>query len=89
MTRKTKQGKNLAAKDLAGVAADFEHHDFTPDELKKIKKTRRRSPRLGEANAEVYSFRAPPSYKDRIRRRADSDKKSESQIIRDALDAYL
>ncbi len=89
MSRKTKADKTHSDEDLAGIATDFESHDFTSDELTKIKKTRSRSPSLGVAKAEVYSFRAPPNYKDRIKRRADSDDKSESQVIRDALDAYL
>lgn len=71
------------------IAQAFEHQDFTAEELTAVKKTRRRSPRLGESKAEVYSFRAPPTYKDRIRRRAQSDEKTESEVIREALDAYL
>jgi len=71
------------------IAKKFEEQEFTPDELATIKKTRRRAPRLGEAKAEVYSFRAPPKYKDRIKRRAASDNKTESEVIREALDAYL
>jgi len=71
------------------IAAEFEHQSFDADELGEIKKTRRRSPRIGEAKAEVYSFRAPPSYKARIKRRASADNKSESEVVREALDAYL
>lgn len=37
----------------------------------------------------MYTFRAQPGYKNRIKQRAASDDKSESQVIRDALDAYL
>ena len=71
------------------IASEFEKREFTADELATVKKTRRRTPRLGEAKAEVYSFRAPPRYKDRIKRRAASDNKTESEVIREALDAYL
>lgn len=71
------------------IAAEFEARSFDADELGEIKKTRRRSPRLGEARAEVYSFRAPPNYKKRIRRRASAENKSESEVIREALDAHL
>ena len=63
--------------------------EFSPEELAAIKKTRRRSPRLGDAKAEVQTFRAPPSLMDRIRQKAASDGTTESQVIRDALDAYL
>ena len=71
------------------IADEFESREFGPDELAAIKKTRRRSPRLGEAKAEVQTFRAPPSLTDRIRQKAASDGTTESQVIRDALDAYL
>ena len=71
------------------IAAEFESRSFDADELGEIKKTRRRSPRIGEAKAEVYSFRVPPSYKERLKRRAYDDNKTESEIVREALDAYL
>lgn len=71
------------------IASDFEDHSFDAEELQEIKKTRRRSPRIGEAKAEVYSFRAPPSYKARIGRRASAENKTESEVVREALDAYL
>ena len=75
--------------DIEAIASEFESREFTPDELAEVRKTRRRSPRLGEARAEVYTFRAPPSYKARIARRAAADAITDSQVIRDALDAYL
>ena len=89
MSNETKADRKLSGDEIKAVAADFENREFTPDELTKVKRTRRRSPRIGEARAEVYTFRAPPSYKNRIKQRAASDDKTESQVIRDALDAYL
>ena len=73
----------------AEIASAFESREFSSEELAAIKKTRRRSPRLGEAKAEVQTFRAPPSLVDRIRERATSDGTTESQVIRHALEAYL
>lgn len=58
---------------VGAVAAGFEKREFTTDELAKIKRTRRRSPRIGEARAEAKTLRAPPSYKSRIKQRAESD----------------
>lgn len=81
--------KPLSDDDIGAIAAEFEHREFAPAELDTIRKTRRRSPRLGEARAEVYTFRAPPSYKRRIQERAAAQHVTESQVIRDALDAYL
>ena len=75
--------------DPAEIASAFESREFSSEELAAIKKTRRRSPRLGEATAEVHTFRAPPSLVDRIRERATSDGTTESQVIRHALEAYL
>lgn len=89
MSNEAKTDKTLTGDEIKSVAAEFESREFTPDELTKIKRTRRRSPRIGEARAEVYTFRAPPSYKKRIKKRAASDDTTESQVIRDALDAYL
>jgi hypothetical protein len=89
MNRKTTSGRPLTDNDLAEIARDFEEHEFTHDELSNIKHTRRRTPTIGEATAVVVAFRAPPAYKDRIKRRAESDHTTESQVIRDALDAYL
>ena len=89
MSNEAKTDRTLTGDEIKPVAADFENREFTTDELTKIKRTRRRSPRIGEARAEVYTFRAPPSYKKRIKKRAATDDKTESQVIRDALDAYL
>lgn len=88
MNRTAKNGKTLTDEEIAAIADDFESTEFTSEDVAKIK-TRRRSPRLGDTNAEVLTFRAPGAYKDRIKERADVDHKSESQVIRDALDAYL
>ena len=79
----------LTGDEVEAIATDFEERDFAPDELAKIKRTRRRSPRIGETRAEVYTFRAPHSYKSRIQQRAASDETTVSQVIRDALDSYL
>lgn len=89
MSRQASDSAQLPDGDLAAMAEGFESQQFSPDELAVIRRTRRRSPRLGEAKAEVRTFRAPPSLMDRIRRRAASDHTTESQVIRDALDAYL
>ncbi len=89
MNRTTKNGKTLTDEELTAIADDFETTDFTPEDVTTIKKTKHRSPRIGGTKAEVFTFRAPGAYKDRIRDRADADDKSENQVIRDALDAYL
>ncbi|MCP4103096.1 MAG: hypothetical protein GY750_17005, partial [Lentisphaerae bacterium] len=67
MTRKAKNGKALTDEEIEAIADDFESADFTPEDVEKIKKTRRRSPRIGETKAEVVTFRAPTDYKVRIK----------------------
>ena len=89
MKNKTENDKDPTGDEIEAIAADFEERTFAPDALSKIKRTRRRSPRIGEARADVYTFQAPPSYKCRIKQWATSDKTTESQVIRDARDAYL
>lgn len=79
MKNNTETDKDPTGDEIEAIAADFEERAFTPDELSKLKRTRRRSPRIGEALADVYTFRAPPSYKRRIKQRATSDKTTESQ----------
>ena len=89
MSRQTGARAQPTDEDLAAISDEFESRRFSPGELATIRRTRRRSPRLGEDKAEVRTFRAPPSLMDRIRQRAASDRTTESQVIRDALDAYL
>ncbi|WP_420639195.1 ribbon-helix-helix protein, CopG family [Candidatus Poriferisocius sp.] len=89
MSTETEPSSAVAGQEIEAIAVEFERREFTPDELGRIKRTHRRSPRIGEARAEVYTFRASPSYKNRIRQRAETEEKSQSQVIRDALDAYL
>ena len=80
---------SLTDDGINAIVTDFENRDFESTELTAIRKTRRRSPRLGETKAEVYTFRAPRSYKRRIQEQAAAQEITESQVIRDALDAYL
>lgn len=89
MSAESRMEPTSTEEDLVDIADAFENREFSPVELVAIKRTRRRSPRLGEAKAKVQTFRAPPSLMDRVRRKAASDGTTESQVIRDALDAYL
>ena len=53
-------GAHLPDRDLAAIAEEFESRQFSPDELAVIRRTRRRSPCLGEAKAEVRNTRRLP-----------------------------
>ncbi len=85
----TSKATTPSDEEIAEIADDFATREFSDDELASIKKSRRRTPTIGDAAAEVVTFRAPPAYKERIKARAQADHTSESQVIRDALDAYL
>ena len=52
MSNETKTDRTLTGDEARSVAADFENREFTPDELAKIKRARRRSPRIGEVRGE-------------------------------------
>ena len=52
MSNETKTDRTLTSDEARSVAADFENREFTSDELAKIKRTRRRSPRIGEVRGE-------------------------------------
>ena len=57
--------------EMTTIARDFERREFNPKELAAIKATRRRSPRLHEA--ETQTFHASASLMGRIRERASSE----------------
>ena len=49
MINETKTDRTVSGDEIEAMAADFEKREFTPDELARIKRTRRRSPRIGPA----------------------------------------
>ncbi len=53
MNRKTQPARTLSNEEITKLAADFETGEFTPAELTKINKTRRRKPRIDEAKDEA------------------------------------
>ena len=61
MSNETRTDRTASDDEMEAIAAGFEEREFTTDELAKIKRTRRRSPRTGEARAEVYTSPAPPA----------------------------
>lgn len=53
ISRESEVPAESSASDLAAIANAFESREFSRDELGAIGKTRRRSPKLGEAKAEA------------------------------------
>lgn len=85
----TKSGKTFTELELMAMAERLADREYTSDELAAMKGTRRRTPRLGETATKPSSYRIPDRLKEQLKKRAKTDKKSESDIVRDALDAYL
>lgn len=85
----TKSGKTLTEAELTAMAEELAAREYTDAELMTMKKTRRRTPRLGDTVTKPSSYRIPDHIKTKLRKRAKSDNKSESDVVRDALDAYL
>ncbi len=48
MPRHTKTGEVLTDDDLGSRADEFEQTEFAPENVEVVKKTRRRSPRIGD-----------------------------------------
>jgi len=85
----TKSGKTFTEAELTAMAEQLAEREYTDAELMAMKKTRRRTPRLGDTVTKPSSYRIPDHLKTQLKNRAKSDKKSESDVVRDALDAYL
>ncbi|MGZ0217509.1 MAG: hypothetical protein ACKVIY_00580 [Acidimicrobiales bacterium] len=85
----TKSGKTFTEAELTAIAEELAERDYTGAELATMNKTRRRTPRLGDTVTKPSSYRIPDRLKTQLKKRAKTDKKSESDVVRDALDAYL
>ncbi|MFT5201399.1 MAG: hypothetical protein ACI9C1_000774 [Candidatus Aldehydirespiratoraceae bacterium] len=85
----TKSGKTFTEAELTAMAEGLAEREYTDAELTTMKKTRRRTPRLGDTVTKPSSYRIPDRLKTQLKKRAKTDKKSESDVVRDALDAYL
>ena len=88
-TFRTKSGKTSTEAQLMAMAEELAEREFTAAELAVMKTTRRRTPRLGDTVTKPSSYRIPDRLKTQLKKRAETDKKSESDVVRDALDAYL
>jgi len=83
---KTKSGRVLSDEDLDALSVEVETAEYDVDELK----TRRRGrPAMGSSPAEVVPVRLDPELREAVEARADSDKTTTSDVIRQALKKYL
>ena len=82
----TKAGRILTDTDIDNIATGIEHTHFDTEALK----TRRRGrPLLGDAPAEVVPVRLEPNLRAALEARAAAEHSNSSEIIREALRAYL
>lgn len=81
----TKSGRRLTGTDLDAIADEVEHTDYPIEQLKP----RRGRPPLGSGPSEVVPVRLDPELREAVNARADADETSTSEIIRQALRAFL
>jgi len=83
---KTKSGRVLSDDDLDALSVAVEAGDYDVEVLK----TRRRGrPPMGSSPAEVVPVRLDPELREAVEARANSDKTTTSDVIRQALKKYL
>ncbi|MGH8909782.1 MAG: CopG family transcriptional regulator [Egibacteraceae bacterium] len=82
---RTESRRELTEADIAAIADEVEHADYDIAELQ----TRRGRPLLGSAPAEVVPVRLDPALRQAVAARAAIDNTTTSEIIRNALRAYL
>jgi uncharacterized protein (DUF4415 family) len=85
-SHKTKSGRVLSDDDLDAVSVAVETGEYDVEVLK----TRRRGrPAMGSSPAEVVPVRLDPELREAVEARANSDKTTTSDVIRQALKKYL
>ena len=83
---KTMSGRVLSDGDLDALSIAVESEDYDVEVLK----TRRRGrPAMGSSPAEVVPVRLDPELREAVEARANSDKTTTSDVIRQALKKYL
>jgi hypothetical protein len=83
---KTKSGRVLSDEDLDALSVEVETGEY---DLEKLKTRRRGRPAMGSSPAEVVPVRLDPELRQAVEARADSDKTTTSDVIRQALKKYL
>ena len=85
----TESGKTFTEAELMAMAEEVANREYTVAELQAMKKTRRRTPRLSDTVTKPSSYRIPDWQKKQLKERAKTDRKTESDVVREALAAYL
>ena len=83
---RTRTGGSVSATELDALAEKVEHRDYDVDALQK---RRRGRPAMGSAPAEVVPVRIDPELRAAVAARAESDRTTTSEIIREALRQFL
>lgn len=84
-TYRTKTGKVLTDADIEALADEAERGY----DVEGLKARRRGRPLLGSAPAEVVPVRLDPELKEAVERRAERDRTTTSEIIREAIRRFL
>lgn len=82
----TPSGRELTDEDLDDLAKEAEESDY---DVEALKMRRRGRPPMGSGPAEVVPVRIDPELRAAIEARAEAEKTTTSEIIREALRRYL
>jgi uncharacterized protein (DUF4415 family) len=83
---KTKSGRVLSDEDLDALSVEVETGEY---DIEVLKTRRRGRPAMGSSPAEVVPVRLDPELREAVEARANSDKTTTSDVIRQALKKYL
>lgn len=85
-TYTTGSGRKLTDTDIDAVADDVANKDY---DVEALKSRRRGRPPMGAAPAEVVPVRLDPELRAAVDARAEADKTTTSEVIREALRRFL
>jgi hypothetical protein len=85
-THRTKSGRIVTDEEIDALATEVEETDY---DVERLKTQRRGRPSIGSGPADVVPVRIDPELKAAIEARAEADKTTTSEIIREALRRFL
>jgi hypothetical protein len=84
--RRTRTGRTLTDDDIEAISRDVEETDY---DIEALKTRRRGRPPMGSGPADVVPVRIDPELRAAIEARAEAERTTTSEIIREALRRFL